>query len=193
MTKTSENFMPTPDEAATLLRERRTINKFKPTPPPHELIEQAVEVARWAPNHRMTQPWRFYLLGEQSKQKIIDLNVDLVLAKKGEAAAKVKRKRWEAVPGWLVVTCKRSEDPLQAQEDYAACCCAVHNLTLFLWSHGVGCKWTTGAVTRDPRFYQSLDIDAQAEELVGLLWYGYPDQSPRTKRKPVEDILFTRD
>jgi nitroreductase len=114
----------------------------------------------------------------------------VVAAKKGEAAADVKRRRWQDIPGWLVVTCKRSEDTLQAQEDYAACCCAVHNITLYLWSHGIGCKWTTGAVTRDQGFYQRLKIDAESEELVSLLWYGYPDQSPQTKRKPVKDILF---
>ena len=193
MTERVAKQLPTPNNTAALLRARRTISKFLPTLPPQELIEQAVELARWAPNHRMTQPWRFYLLGEQSKQKIVDLNSELVLASKGEAAAKVKRRRWQDIPGWLVVTSQRSADPLQTQEDYAACCCAVHNITLFLWSHGVGCKWTTGAVTRDARFYKYLEIDAEQEQLVSLLWYGYPDQSPRTKRKPVEDILFIRD
>lgn len=157
------------------------------------LIEQAVALARWAPNHRVTQPWRFYHLGEQAKHAVIELNAGLIAAKKSEAAADFKRQRWQAIPGWLVVTCIRSDDTLKAQEDYAACCCAVHNLTLYLWSHNIGCKWTTGAVTRDSGFYQQLEINPDAETVVGLIWYGYPDENPSTKRKPVEDILFWRD
>lgn len=185
--------LPTPEQAARLLSGRRTINRFRSEIPPRELLEQAVDIARWAPNHHMTQPWRFYLLDEQSKQRIVELNADIVAQSKGEAAARVKRRRWSAIPGWLVVTCMKSDDALQAREDYAACCCAVHNLTLYLWSLGIGCKWTTGAVTRDARFYQALDIDADREDVVSLLWYGYPDHNPKTRRKPLEDIFFTRD
>lgn len=185
--------LPSAEYAAELLRGRRTVSLFLPELPPHELLRQAVEVARWAPNHRMTQPWRFYLLGEQSKQAIVDLNAELVAAQKTTAAGDAKRRRWQAIPGWLVVTCVRSDDPLQAREDYAACSCAVHNLMLYLWSHGVGCKWTTGEVIRNPRFYTLLDIDPQAEEVVSLLWYGYPAHSPKSKRKPVQNILSYRD
>lgn len=193
MTNSGTSPLPTAEQAAELLRSRRTVSRFLPELPPRELLQQAVEVARWAPNHHMTQPWRFYLLGQQSKQAIVDLNVELVMEKKGEAAGEAKRRRWQAIPGWLVVTCVRSDDSLQAHENYAACCCAVQNLMLYLWSHGIGCKWTTGEITRNLRLYTLLDIDAQAEQVVSLLWYGYPDHNPRTRRKPVQDILFYRD
>lgn len=115
-----------------------------------------------------------------------------MLANKGEAAATAKYRRWSGIPGWLVVTRTCDEDAFRAREDYAACCCAVQNLMLYLWSRGVASKWTTGAVTREPRFYQTLDIDADAEEVVALLWYGYLDHEPKKPRAPVADILFRR-
>lgn len=183
-----ETPLPATDVAA-LLRGRRTINRFAPECPPRALVEEAVELARWAPNHKLTQPWRFYLLGEESKAAVVELNAELVAEKRGAGSADTKRRRWGAIPGWLVVTCTRCDDALQAREDYAACCCAIQNLMLYLWSRGVGSKWTTGPVIREPRFYDLLAIDPTAEEVVSLLWYGYPNEQARTLRKPVSDIL----
>lgn len=171
------------------MRARRTVHEFRPQAPPPELILRAIDLARWAPNHKLTEPWHFYLLGPETAAAIADLNAELVAAKAGPQAAEDKRRRWRAVPGWLAVTCENSDDPEQAREDYAACCCAIHNFMLYLWSEGVGVKWTTGNVTRDPRFYDLIWVDPTRETLVGLLWYGYPAAIPQTARKPVESIL----
>ena len=178
--------MPTIPE---LIRSRRTINFFGPGIPPRELILEAIDVARWAPNHHLTEPWRFYLLSDGAKNAIVDLNARLVAADRGNGAAEEKRKRWSDIPGWLVVTCLRSADPLQDRENYAATCCAVYALSLYLWSRGVGTKWTTGAVTREPRFYDEIWVDPEVERVVGLIWYGYPAEVPVSVRKPVSDIV----
>ena len=99
------------------------------------------------------------------------------------------QKRLDDIPSWFIVTCKVSEDPLQQQEDYAACACAIQNMSLYLWQAGVGMKWTTGDVTRDSRLYDILDIDSEKEKVIGLFWCGYPAQpTPVQKRKEVADI-----
>jgi nitroreductase len=172
-----------------VIRTRRTIFNFKPGRPSRDMILRALEVARWAPNHKQTEPWRFRLLGNETAEAIARLNAELVTAKQGEGAGRNKLERWLAVPGWLVVTCVRSADSVREQEDYAACCCAVQNLMLYLWSEGVGTKWTTGDVTRDPRCFDLLDIDRAREMIVGLIWYGYPDEVPKMQRKPVEQLV----
>ncbi|MDQ3044099.1 MAG: nitroreductase family protein, partial [Chloroflexota bacterium] len=46
----------------TAIRERRSIGKVGPERPPRELIEQVLEAATWAPNHRLTEPWRFIVI-----------------------------------------------------------------------------------------------------------------------------------
>lgn len=171
-----------------VLRERRTIHEFRPERPPAARILAAIEAARYAPNHLLTEPWRFYLLGEETAAAIADLNAERVRVDKGDAAAEAKRRRWRAIPGWLAVTSLRNADPLREREDYAASCCAVHALMLHLWPDGIGCKWTTGAVTRDPELYELLWIDPQVEQLVSLLWYGYPAEIPRTTRRAVSEI-----
>lgn len=176
--------------ATELIRGRRTINFFQPDPPPREVILRALELARWAPNHHLTEPWRFYLLGRETAEAIARLNAELVAAKKGAEAAEGKLRNWLAKPGWIVVTQIRSDDPLRSREDYAACCCAIHNLMLYLWGAGIGCKWSTGPVIRDERFHDLIWVDPDAESVVGLLWYGYPAETPQTPRKPLNDVLI---
>ena len=170
---------------------RRTIHDFKPAPvPPVAVIHEAITAARWAPNHRLTEPWHFYLLGPESIHGVIQLNTDIAVKKYGDKDAQKKQERWSRIPGWMVLTCDRSGDPVRAQEDYAACCCAAQNLMLYLWHHGIGVKWTTGDVTCDPRYYDLLWIDPEVETVVGMFWYGYPEEIPVTERKPLQQLII---
>lgn len=175
-------------EFAEVLRGRRTINLFLQTPVPEKLLDDAIETAIWAPNHHVSQPWRFYRLGDETKQLCLDLCHDIVVQKKGEKAADFKRKSWSEKPGWLVVTCQRSEDKLLQHEDYAACCAAVQNLMLYLWKAGVGSKWTSGDIIRDSRFLEIVGIEESAAFVVGLIWYGYPKLTPSQSRKDISEI-----
>jgi len=174
---------------AEVIRGRRTINLFLQTPVPAELVRDAIEAATWAPNHHVTEPWHFYRLGREAVERCLDLCVDIVTANKGPDVARFKREQWSEKPGWLVVTCRRSADELLQREDYAACAAAIQNLMLYLWKAGVGSKWTSGDITRDPRFFDILGIDADNEFVVGLLWYGYPKVTPAQKRKGLEEVL----
>lgn len=181
--------LPSPEAVAQLIRSRRTVHLFEPGPVPEAVVLRALDLARWAPNHRLTEPWRFVLLGPETARAIADLNAELVTEQQGPSAAEAKRARWRAIPGWLVVTCRRSEDPVREREDYAACACAIQNLQLYLWSEGVGVKWTTGPVTRTVRFYELLGLDPNEERIVGMLWYGVPAAVPATQRRPLGEVL----
>lgn len=187
------NVESTPDQTravlSRLLLSRRTIHDFAPAAPPPETVLAALEHARWAPNHHRTEPWRFYLLGADAVARVVELNTELVRAKHGDTAAQAKRQRWLAMPGWLVVTCRRSEDAQVEREDYAACCCAIHNFSLYLWEAGIGAKWSTGKVVREPRFLGIIGADPAHEFTVGLVWFGYPQAVPAQTRRPLADVL----
>lgn len=186
---------------------RRTVNSFEPALPQgwEAAVRRAVEAARYAPNHRRTEPWRFHLLGPKSVRGVCELNAELVAAAKGEAAGAKKLARWLAMPGWLVAT-QRLPDGVDTagacayepggllQEDYAACCCAVQNLCLSLHSEGLGTKWTTGPVNFHERFHDVTGIPA-TEQVVGTLWFGRPAATPEAPRKclSVDDVLRMTD
>lgn len=190
MKKTAPSFE-TPDmrELEEVIRGRRTINQYLQTKVPEALITEALDIASWAPNHHVTEPWRFYLLGPETVAQTIELTRKIVKKKKGAKAADFKAKAWSEKPGWLVVTCRRSDDELLEREDYAACCAALQNFALYLWRAGVGTKWTTGPITRDKRFFDILGIDRDEEFVVGLVWYGYPKLTPAQKRKDIAEVM----
>ena len=176
-------------EFARVLRSRRTVDQYLQTRVPESLVREAIEVATWAPNHYVSEPWRFILPGAETIERIVSLNAEIVTAKKTHEHGEHKRRLWQQKPGWLIVTCQRSADALREREDYAACCAAIQNLTLYLWKAGVGSKWTTGPVTRDTRFCEIIGADADSEFVVGMLWYGYPKITPSQSRKPVDEVL----
>ena len=179
---------------AERIRSRRTTKLFLKQGVSRTLVRDAIELARWAPNHHLTEPWHFYMMGPEKISGTIELIGTLIQETRGDSdLAEFKRESAAAVPGWLLVTCSKSDDELLQREDYASVCCAVQNLTLYLSEAGVATKWTTGLVTRDPRFFALMNIDMDKEFVVGLIWYGYPKILPTQSRKDVAEILTETD
>ncbi|TDJ33708.1 MAG: nitroreductase [Gammaproteobacteria bacterium] len=178
---------------AERIRSRRTTNLFLKQEVSKDLVLEAIELARWAPNHHLTEPWHFYLLGDKMKAASVELIRAIVTENKTAELGEHKAKSAAAVPGWLLVTCTRSDDELREREDYASCCCAVQNILLYLSEAGVASKWTTGLITRDQRFFELLGIDESEEYVVSLIWYGYPKILPTQSRKDVSEIVTETD
>jgi nitroreductase len=188
----TENSRASADALADIVRGRRSIDLFQPTPVSQDVLLDAIEIARWAPNHRLTEPWRFQLIGPKTREAIIALAAAIDTAAKGERAGAARRERLAAIPGFFVLTSSRSQDALTEREDYGACCCAAQNLMLYLWQRGIGVKWTTGGITRDARFYELIGVDISKDQIVGLFWYGVPKIVPTQKRRAVAEIVMER-
>lgn len=177
-----------------LLRDRQTAHEFFNDEVPRNVVERALQCAIRAPNHHLTNPWRFTLLGIQARKAISRANAALVEARRGTDAAQSKYARWMGVPNWMLVTSLRDEDPIRDRENYASCCCAMQNFALALHVEGIGCKWTSGAVTRLASFPEIAGYDDTLENFVGLFWFGWPRKElPATRREPLENVLRYRD
>jgi nitroreductase len=179
-----------PTHMLDLIKRRRTIHRYLERAVPPELVWEALDAAHHAPNHLLTWPWRFYVVGAQTKAaldsaalKQKEVNGTL----EGAELEAFKEKRLNA--HLIVVSQVRSEDPTRAKEDYAAVSCAIQNLCLTFAARGVGSKWSTGSLTRAPQLYELLDIDARAEEVVGFVWYGYPAQVPSVERPELDMVV----
>lgn len=179
-------------ELAERIRGRRTVKLFLQRPVSRQLVLDAIEVARWAPNHHVTEPWHFYMLGPETIREAVELTRVVTTERKGEKMGEFKAAAAAERPGWLVVTCRISEDEVMQREDYASCCCAIQNFMLYLSAAGVASKWSTGTITRDARFLRLLGIDPAEEFIVALIWYGYPKITPTQSRKPVAEIVTER-
>lgn len=174
---------------AERIRGRRTVTLFLHTPVDRRVILDAIEVARWAPNHHLTEPWHFYLLGEKAMKENVELIREIVTENKDADKGDFKAKAAQEIPGWLVLTCKKSDDEVRRRENFASCCCAMQNLMLYLSEAGIGSKWATGAIVEDKRMLDLIGADGEQEFIVGVLRYGYAKITPTQSRKNVADIV----
>lgn len=181
----------------SVIRQRRTIHQFNGQPVRDDLIRTALDLALWAPNHKLTFPWKFYDLGPDAKANVIDLAARLKSKKGGAeftpAMEKSLRDKLESASRLIFLGIKKSDSAFQMREDYATLACGVQNASLYLWSHGVGSKWSTAEFTSAPEAYDILQIDPREVELVGVLLIGHfsgPVRMP--PRPPLETFLEKR-
>ena len=155
------------------IHSRRTVKDFKSDEVPDELLTRSLEAGLWAQNHRMTQPWRFYVVGPQTRAALTPL------------FPKAPTK-----PAIVAVSCLKSDDTVQEREDYAAVACAIQNIQLAAWDLGLGMQWSSGKAATGPDNYAVLGIDPNRETLVGLLLFGFPARVPDAHaRKPLDEVL----
>ncbi len=175
------------------IRDRSTIHFFLDKPVSEELIQHALEAAIRAPNHKLTNPWRFIRIGPKTRTKITNIAVAL----KGQdcgglspaAEAKV-RKKVGSSPEMIVVIQELNEDLFRRKEDYASVSCAIQNLSLFLWAEGVGSKWSTGGYSRTDALYELLNIDRASQEIVGAIFIGYAEKEHiLSGRRDLSEVL----
>ena len=173
------------------IRNRRTIQRFRPGPGPEDVMTRALEAATWAPNHKTTWPFRFLRPGPETREALFRIALRHKQEKKGpspELEAKV-RGDW-LVPDQIVVVVQVvASDPGRAQEDYATCACATQNLLLSLHADGVGAKWNTGKVTRDPDALRLLGLDPDTHRVVAFVLVGQPAIVPQPPRRPPLEAL----
>lgn len=176
--------------------QRRTIKHFKAQPVPAEVLERALTAGLWAQNHRLTEPWRFTLLGPETHRELAESFARAQAAHAtgadGDAAAKVADEAREKIlskPCVVAVSQRLHGPPAQRREDYAAIACAIQNIQLAAWAEGVGMQWSSGKIIGLPQTYGTLGIDPAQEEIVGLLFFGYPASVPPAQaRQPLAAV-----
>ena len=177
------------------IKQRRTIHLFSKKIVPKEVIERSIYAANQAPCHRMTFPWRFTSLGMNKRELLFQLQLSLKFGGKPIdeiKCKKIKDKIFNA-SHLLVATQICTDNQVQKVEDYAACACAIQNLSLSLVSDGVGSKWSTGKITKDPNTYQIAEIDPLEEQIIGFIWIGYGISPPLITRPVLNTIYRERE
>ena len=173
-----------------IIRERRSIGKVKDTSVPKELIERLVEAAVWAPNHHGTEPWRFIVMTGEGRRVLGQAYADIAaesLMEMPEEELKLRldkemSKAYRA-PVIIAVACVPSDLPrVNEAEELAAAHAAVQNLLLMAHASGLGAVWRSGDPAYHPKMKQALELTGR-EQLVGLIYIGYPDMQPAAGRR----------
>ena len=179
-------------EIGQAIQQRRTIHIFSKKKVPKDVIERSIVAANQAPCHRRTFPWRFTSLGIHKRELLCQLQLSLKFGDKPIDDFNLKNIKDKILnPSHLIVATQVcSDNQVQKLEDYAACACAIQNLSLSLVSDGVGYKWSTGKITTDPNTYQISEIDPCEEEIIGFIWIGYGREEPPLITRPLLSTIY---
>lgn len=177
------------------IRERRSQGKVRPERPPREAIEQILEAATWAPNHRLTEPWRFVVLAGEARRDFGRALAEAQTrdrpagdaadpAEAARAAEKAAAKPLRA-PVVIAVAVEPGVGPKIVEiEEVAAGAAAVQNMLLAAQALGLATIWRTGAPTYDPAVKAFFGLGPGAH-LLGFVYVGYPDgPAPARERTP---------
>jgi nitroreductase len=158
------------------IRSRRTVKAFEPEPVDRRTIEGLLELARWAPNHNLTNPWRFRVLGPSSLERLKTAAAELATAdapegadleKIGEAAAA----KLDRAPTLVVCSVVQSGDSVQDEEDRHAAACAAYVVLLAAHARGLAAYWRTPGVLRSESGRAAVGLPDD-EHFIGLLHLG---------------------
>ncbi|MBW3552894.1 MAG: nitroreductase [Gemmatimonadetes bacterium] len=170
------------DEA---IRRRVSVKEYEAAPVPREQVERLLDVAILAPNHRMTQPLEFRVMGANAKRAYAEALAARKTAKidDAETAAAVREKvlrRHLDVPSMIAVVVAVNDDPEIREEDYATAFMAIQNLCLSAVEMGLGTHIKTGAVMNEPALREALDI-RDGQRLAAIVFLGEPAEIPDAK------------
>jgi nitroreductase len=163
------------DEA---IRTRRTIKAYAPRPVDRSVLEELLELARWAPNHNLTNPWRFRVLGPES------------LARLKEAAGPEAASKLDRAPTLVVASAVQSGDPVQDEEDLLATGCAAFIVLLGAHARGLGGYWRTPEVFRSPAGRAAVGLPDN-ERFVGLIHLGEAKQEKEAPERAAPGEFVT--
>jgi nitroreductase len=175
------------------IRTRRSILQFADRPIHRDEIERLLEAAVQGPNHRLTQPWHFYVLGPQARRgygealgahkarRVEDPLAARAVAEKVAAAE-------AALPALIAVSMTLHENPETREEDYAATMMGVQNLLLAAREVGLGTHLKTGAIMEDPRARAAVGVP-EGERIVATIQLGEAAGVPEAKaRRPAPEV-----
>jgi nitroreductase len=169
------------------LKQRRSIKRFTARAVTREEIEQLLDAAVLAPNHRLTEPWRFYVLGPEARHAY-GLALGERKARKIEdpEQARAMRERvaqeHRALPAMIVVAMVTSDNPEIREEDYAATMMAVEHVALRALELGLGTAIRSGGVMSDPAARAAAGV-AEQERIVAVVNVGEPAEVPSGPKK----------
>jgi nitroreductase len=159
------------------IRGRRTHKSFDPQPVPRETLEELFDLARFAPNHHLTQPWRFRVLGPETLVRLKD------------AAGPAEGPKLDRAPTLVVASARLTGAQQQDEEDVCATAAAIYAVLLGAHARGLASYWRTPAVLRTREGRGAVGIP-DGERVLGLIHLGRPlTQPPLKEREPLGGML----
>jgi nitroreductase len=181
-------------EINELIRNRRTIypEQFSDRKVHREQIEVILNNAQWAPTHGNTQPWRFQVFSEESRQRLSDFMGQTYLditPKEQQNDMKLVKMITRPMKSSVVIAVsmeRQPEEKILELEEIEAVACAIQNMHLTCTAYGLGGFWSTPKLIYHEKMNEFLGL-GEKDKCLGLFYIGYPSIDwPTAHRKPIE-------
>jgi nitroreductase len=183
-------------ELSEALRTRASLAKLRPDAVPREAVEALLEDAVWAPVHKMTEPWRFWVWTGDARQKLAaafeeNFRRDHPTASEEELSGPGRKtaERILAAPVTIVVTSDAGGSEIETLENFASTAIAAQHILLAAHAQGLGGYWRTGegVYTQPNAVLELLGLPGETK-IVGFLLLGYPETTEKKRRRtPARD------
>ena len=170
---------------------RRMAWRYKDEPVSKDALTRMLDTAVWAPNHRLTEPWRFFVLekGNEARKKVAGLAYDFSMERNNNPTrAEASRQTLLDPPIVMFVYSVPGPNEDTTQENYASVCCAAQNISLAGVAEGLAVTWETGAATRHADLKKTLGAEEDWKMAV-MLSIGVPADDPQSSRTPVAGFI----
>lgn len=183
-------------DTSTLIKDRRSIppERYSARTVHREIVEEVLQHGTWAPNHGLTQPWRFHVFMDGGAERLMAALAAAYKAHAGDGAleSKYEKIRDRGVRCNAIVALGLAHDPdgrFPLWEDQAALAACVQNMFLMCTAHGIGGYWSTPTFLSHPKAVTALAHDEGVQGM-GLFYMGYPEGEWPGKghRKPLEYV-----
>jgi nitroreductase len=172
------------DDLLGLVKQRRSIRRFKPDPIPDDIVDKILEVARWAPSCGNSQPWEIIAVKQRSvRDEIIKILNDDYKERGKEPPA------GPAQAQLFIVVCSNPENKPPSRLGqmvnsmfYSSLGNAFLYMTMAVTTLGLGAQWVS--------YIANLPIEGDIKQLLGIppaweifdmLAIGYPNVEPKPR------------
>ena len=176
-----------------IIKNRRNTKEFLEKDVSKELIEFLLECGTWAPNHRNTEPWRFFVVNRESKarkyiaQGMIDLRQNMLGKELSDNQKNSIQTQINGFPVIIFVLSVVDANDEITEQNYAATCCAIQNMQLAAESVGLGIGWSTGNIAKIETLHRMISSEIDLK-MVGVLSVGYPASKVEKMRTGFKEL-----
>jgi nitroreductase len=174
-------------ELTKAMKERRSVRKYKSDPVPHNLLQEIMELAQWAPSAMNRQDWLFVIIQGKKKEEFLKIstnafdvfrpNLEKVFKDKPKIIEGMKT-FFETFGGAPVIIMAYGGKLPTGQDDVWSVSLAVQNLMLAAYDKGLGTTWMDGVVFVKEKEINDL-LEIKNRKLVCVIPVGYPAESPK--------------
>ena len=184
MTISDLNARTVPMTITDAIRSRRSAKRLLDAPIERDAIERLLQAATWAPNHHMTEPWRFWVISGEARGRFGvamaagDLNTHLDATPEQRetmrASAIGKAHRAPVIIAVAAVMAEANRNP--DVEEISATAAAIQNMLLQAEADGLGAIWRTGRSAYEREMIEFFGL-TERDRILGFIYVGHPDPS----------------